>query len=242
MQENTFGFKDCPSLITFLAALVPYRRSMIRKIEYTAHYWPDYRPSNSFQSAAALLSHCSSFQSLSIIVLCDSWYIRHSNQLPQHEYYLHLRSDENDWRRLRTTSVLHFQVSIWTSCCTEPPKLLLSGLGVSADHGNIKFSGEDGFVGTNATLVGEVRQLNTRILELGTHCSQKYAIDKPVTGSRLQEALIHSNLDVYGDDRIGQSDTSGIVSRGTRSRTLRARQVSSNGVLPRVGRNSKYLC
>ncbi|KAK2039566.1 hypothetical protein LZ31DRAFT_606311 [Colletotrichum somersetense] len=187
-RENTFGFCGCQILTTFLAALSPARRSMIRNIEYTALSWEVYRPYN-FKSTATLLSHCTSFQTLNIIL---------PDYLPLYCYpspvtFLELkllqpfdsiciRSDGNDWRRLRTTSVLHFQISIWESRFMNPPhKLLISGLGVSADHGNLKFS-----------------------------------------SSRFQEALIRSNLDV-----------------GTRSRKLRARQVSSNGVLPSVAQNPK---
>ncbi|KAK1595256.1 uncharacterized protein LY79DRAFT_547180 [Colletotrichum navitas] len=219
---------------------------MIRKIEYSAHNWDGYRSPNLFQSAATLLTHCTSFQSLSIIIHF-SWPLLNrllysenlpGKLLPDPIRYFNISSDGNDWRRLRNASVLHFQMSL--SAGSEE-RAMISGLGASADHGNLKFCGEHGYVDTNAILVEKVQRLNTYIFQLGTHCNPNYAMDKPATGSQLQEALTRSNLDVYGDDRIGQSDRSGIVCRGARSRKLRARQTSSNGVLPEVAQNPKYI-
>ncbi|KAK6210139.1 hypothetical protein QIS74_11723 [Colletotrichum tabaci] len=88
---------------------------------------------------------------------------------------------------------------------------LVGGLGVSADHGNLRFSGEQGFVDTDAALVDLVQRLNSRLLELGTFCGSKYVIDKPIVGRRFQEALVCLELDVFGDNRAGQSHQSGMV-------------------------------
>ncbi|KAK2032839.1 hypothetical protein LX32DRAFT_157802 [Colletotrichum zoysiae] len=179
-RENTFGFYDCQILITFLAALSPARRAMIRKIEYTVGHWETYRPSYFIQSAATLLSHCTSFQWLKIIIPVPYWY-RVRSSCPQALLAIltanpmesfSTRSDGNDWRRLRTASVLHFQISIATGSHMRPPhRFLISGLGVSSDHANLQFSGEHGCTGINANLVEVAHGLNTRILQLGVHCN-----------------------------------------------------------------------
>ncbi|GKT43705.1 uncharacterized protein ColSpa_03886 [Colletotrichum spaethianum] len=150
-------------------------------------------------------------------------------------------SNGDDWRRLRTARVQHFELSISRPFTPQRREILFSGLGASTDHRSLRFSGEHGFEDTNAAVVKKVQRLNTCLLEAGTHCSPQYAINKPVLGSRLQEALLRSELDVYGDNRVGQSHQSGMVSSGTRSRKLRAKQVSSNGVMPRVAKNPKYI-
>ncbi|KZL79991.1 hypothetical protein CI238_12243 [Colletotrichum incanum] len=236
-------------LTNFLAALSPARRAMICKIKFALPYWDEHRSTSTLESTVTLLSHCTSFQSLSIVVPIRTWIwsigvspetvLRQLLQLPTHAF--HIKPDGNDWRRLRTASVQHFELSIAGCPVPQPWQVLFGSLGVSADHGKLRFSGEHGFVSTNAALVKQVQRLNTCLLELGTHCSPKYAIDKPIVGSRLQEALSRSNIDVYGDNRVGQSHQSGMVSCGTRSRKLRMRQVTSNGVLSKVAKNSKYI-
>ncbi|KZL70859.1 hypothetical protein CT0861_09717 [Colletotrichum tofieldiae] len=231
-------------LTTFLAALTPARRAMIRKIKLALLYWDTYKNDGTLESTVTLLSHCTSFQSLSIVVPIHTWYIggspetvlRQLLQLPAKTF--HMKPDGNDWRRLRTASVQHFELSMTRFPAPQPCQVLFGGLGVSADHGKLRFSGEHGFVSTNAALVKQVQRLNACLLELGTHCSPEYATDKPIVGSRLQEALVRSNIDVYGDNRVGQSHQSGMV---TRSRKLRMKQANSNGVLPKVAQNPKYV-
>ncbi|WQF75748.1 Putative 2EXR domain-containing protein [Colletotrichum destructivum] len=251
-QENTFRFNSYQNLATFLAALSPAHRSMVRNIRFAIKGWRPPCELKFLQSAATLLSHCTSFRSLSIIASVNV--AGTGPGLIPHAYFAFLLREfqslcsssmhlgGNDWRRLRTQSVQHFEILFegW-SLKQGHRTFLVGGLGASADHGNLRFSGEQGFVDTDAGLVDLVQRLNSHLLELGTFCRSKYVINKPIFGRRFQEALVCLELDVFGDNRACQSHQSCMVSHGTRSRTQRAKQLSSNGVLPRVTENPKYI-
>ncbi|OLN81658.1 hypothetical protein CCHL11_05516 [Colletotrichum chlorophyti] len=248
-RQNTFGFVYISKMVQFLAALTPHRRSWISSIFLWIHVSrpPSYWTRQWVQPAITLLSHCTSLRRFHVIGSQDLWRgERRSMWMKSWANNLtscgpSLEKSCNPWSILgRLRNLRHFGLTLRVQH-HDANEEVVSNLTISEDPAKLKMTGNFGFVDTDADLMRELRLLISRLKAISKDICSADESWVPMTGIRLQEALHASGLDVYGEDRLGHPGQAGMVSRRTRSRALRAMQISTNGVIPIIERNLKYV-